>query len=71
MSKVWLVTGSAGGIGAGIALAALAAGDRVVATNVLGTFNVTRAVLPVLRAQRSGHVINMSSNGGFKGVAGA
>jgi len=145
MSKVWLITGSAGGIGAGIALAALAAGDRVVATdldlgrlntayagygeqvltaqldirdptqahsvvsacleqfgrldvlvnnagygqfgpfeeiepeaierqfatNVFGSFNVTRAVLPVLRAQRSGHVINMSSNGGFKGVAGA
>ncbi|MBV6748863.1 SDR family NAD(P)-dependent oxidoreductase [Pseudomonas chlororaphis] len=145
MSKVWLVTGSASGIGAGIALAALSAGDRVVATdldlgrlnavyagygeqvltakldirdpaqalgavsacleqfgrldvlvnnagygqfgpfeeiepeaierqfatNVLGTFNVTRAVLPVMRAQRSGHVINMSSNGGFKGVAGA
>jgi NAD(P)-dependent dehydrogenase (short-subunit alcohol dehydrogenase family) len=145
MSKVWLVTGSASGIGAGIALAALAAGDRVVATdldldrlnvtyagfgdqvlttqldirdqtqahaavsaclehfgrldvlvnnagygqfgpfeevepeaierqfatNVMGTFNVTRAVLPVLRKQRSGHVINMSSNGGFKGVAGA
>lgn len=145
MKKVWLVTGSASGIGAGIALAALAAGDQVVATdidldrlnatyagfgeqvlttqldicdqaqayaavnaclghfgrldvlvnnagygqfgpfeeiepkaierqfatNVMGTFNVTRAVLPVLRKQRSGHVINMSSNGGFKGVAGA
>jgi NAD(P)-dependent dehydrogenase (short-subunit alcohol dehydrogenase family) len=145
MSRVWLVTGSASGIGAGIALAALAAGDRVVATdldlgrlnvayaefgsqvltaqldirdqtqahaavsaclehfgrldvlvnnagygqfgpfeevepeaierqfatNVLGTFNVTRAALPVMRKQRGGHVINMSSNGGFKGVAGA
>jgi NAD(P)-dependent dehydrogenase (short-subunit alcohol dehydrogenase family) len=45
--------------------------ERQFATNVMGTFNVTRAVLPVLRKQRSGHVINMSSNGGFKGVAGA
>ncbi|SMG49256.1 oxidoreductase [Paraburkholderia susongensis] len=145
MSKVWFITGSAGGIGAGIARAALSAGDLVVATdldperlqevyaasaahvlttqldirdaaqaeaavqaalarfgridvlvnnagygqfgpfeeiepeaierqfatNVFGTFNVTRAVLPVMRRQRAGHVINMSSNGGFKGVRGA
>jgi len=145
MSKVWLVTGAASGLGAGIARAALESGARLVATdvdmdrlrqtfsrheghlltceldirdakqaelaaeaalerfgridvlvnnagygqfgpfeevepekierqfatNVFGTFNVTRAVLPVLRRQRAGHVINMSSNGGFKGVAGA
>jgi NAD(P)-dependent dehydrogenase (short-subunit alcohol dehydrogenase family) len=145
MSKVWFITGSAGGIGAGIARAALAAGDLVAATdldlerlqqvyaanaaqvltarldirdalqaqaavdatlarfgridllvnnagygqfgpfeeiqpaaierqfatNVFGTFNVTRTVLPAMRRQRRGHVINMSSNGGFKGVRGA
>ncbi|MFM0304963.1 SDR family NAD(P)-dependent oxidoreductase [Paraburkholderia sediminicola] len=145
MSKVWFITGSAGGIGAGIARAALTAGDVVVATdldlerlqqvyaanaahvltaqldirdaaqaeaaveaalarfgridvlvnnagygqfgpfeeiepeaierqfatNVFGTFNVTRAILPVMRRQRAGLVINMSSNGGFKGVRGA
>ena len=45
--------------------------ERQFATNVFGTFNVTRAVLPVMRKQRCGHVINMSSNGGFKGVSGA
>jgi NAD(P)-dependent dehydrogenase (short-subunit alcohol dehydrogenase family) len=145
MSKVWFITGSAGGIGAAIARAALAAGDLVAATdldlerlqqvyaanaaqvltarldirdalqaqaavdatlarfgridllvnnagygqfgpfeeiqpaaierqfatNVFGTFNVTRTVLPAMRRQRRGHVINMSSNGGFKGVRGA
>jgi NAD(P)-dependent dehydrogenase (short-subunit alcohol dehydrogenase family) len=33
MSKVWFITGSAGGLGAAIAKAALVAGDRVVATD--------------------------------------
>lgn len=142
MSRVWMITGSAGGLGAGIARAALVNGDQVVATdldlarldqtyssdqvmtaaldirdeqqaqtvvtaavarfgridvlvnnagygqfgpfeevepeaierqfatNVFGTFNVTRAVLPVMRRQRSGHLVMMSSNGGFKGVRG-
>jgi NAD(P)-dependent dehydrogenase (short-subunit alcohol dehydrogenase family) len=32
MSKVWFITGAGSGIGAGIAKAALQAGDRVVAT---------------------------------------
>src|ERR1700691_330658 len=32
MSKVWVITGAGSGIGAGIAKAALKAGDRVVAT---------------------------------------
>jgi NAD(P)-dependent dehydrogenase (short-subunit alcohol dehydrogenase family) len=33
-------------------------------TNLFGVVNVTRAALPVLRAQRSGHVIQISSLGG-------
>ncbi|MBB5368664.1 MULTISPECIES: oxidoreductase [unclassified Janthinobacterium] len=137
-SKVWMVTGASRGLGAEIVAAALAAGDRVVATarlaadvtqrfgqqpgllalaldvtdeaaahvaaaqavaqfgridvlvnnagygiagaveevsgtearavfntNVLGLLNVSRAVLPQLRRQRSGHVINVSSLGGY------
>lgn len=142
MSKTWFITGASRGIGAEIAKAALANGDRVIATarnpkqviealnaepdqlialpldvtdkqqvqravhdgverfgaidvlvnnagygqlglfeevtseaseaqfavNVLGLFEVTRAVLPVMRKQRSGHIFNFSSVGGIQGV---
>ena len=36
-------------------------------TNLFGLVNVTKAVLPVLRAQRSGHIIQFSSIGGRVG----
>ena len=142
MSKVWFITGSGSGIGAGIAKAALQTGDRVVATArnldkarnglrgvtrenlafvqldvtsesqakaaveqavnqfgridiavnnagyaVMGNFEelptadieqqvatnfwgvayVMRAVLPVMRKQRSGHIFNISSVAGVVG----
>lgn len=44
--------------------------ERVFATNVFGLLNVTRAALPQLRAQRSGHVINLSSIGGIASSSG-
>lgn len=37
-------------------------------TNVFGLFALTRAVLPVMRAHRSGHVITITSVGGLIGL---
>ena len=43
---------------------------RLYETNVFGLLNVTRAVLPSMRARRAGHVINISSLGGVQSAAG-
>src|SRR5260221_9244743 len=145
MSKVWLITGSASGLGRNIAEAVLASGDRLVATardprrlndlvekysdqirtapldvadeqaalasvrvavdafgrldvvvnnagygdiapfeqlssdrfkalmdtNFYGVVNVTRAVLPIMRRQKSGYILQISSVGGRFGVPGS
>jgi NAD(P)-dependent dehydrogenase (short-subunit alcohol dehydrogenase family) len=41
--------------------------DRQLATTLIGPMNVTRAVLPVMRKQQSGHVVTISSSAGLAG----
>ncbi len=44
--------------------------DSVISTNLTGTFNVTRCVIPYMIKQKSGRVINLSSVVGITGNAG-
>jgi NAD(P)-dependent dehydrogenase (short-subunit alcohol dehydrogenase family) len=57
-------------------LAAIEEGDdadirAMFETNVFGLAALTRAVLPIMRAQKSGAVVNVSSMGGFIGFPGS
>jgi len=69
--RVDVVVNNAGyGIAGGIEEADEAEFLPVFETNVLGLIRVTRAFLPQLRKQRSGHILNLSSIAGLAGSAG-
>ncbi|PZR20220.1 MAG: short-chain dehydrogenase/reductase [Flavobacterium psychrophilum] len=40
---------------------------QAIDVNLIGTTNVIRSAMPYLRQQGSGHIINFSSSGGYKG----
>jgi len=65
-----LVNNACFGLIAAVEEASNAAARAIFDVNVFGVLNTLRAVLPMLRAQRSGHVVNISSIGGFTGYAG-
>ena len=65
-----LVNNAGYGIAGGIEEAAEAEFLPVFETNVRGLIRVTRAFLPQLRRQRSGHILNLSSIAGLIGGAG-
>lgn len=44
--------------------------EGVYRTNVFGLLNVVRAVLPSMRARHAGHIMNISSIGGYAGFQG-
>ena len=44
---------------------------QTIDVNLFGTVNVIRNIMPYLRQQQSGHIINISSNAGYVGFANA
>ena len=45
--------------------------EHIIQVNLLGTYYVTRAVLPVMIARQTGDIINISSTSGQRAAAGS
>lgn len=65
-----LVNNAGFGVIGGIEETSASEVEALFATNVFGLLNITRATLPYMRAQRSGHVLNFSSIGDYASAAG-
>jgi NAD(P)-dependent dehydrogenase (short-subunit alcohol dehydrogenase family) len=65
-----LVNNAGYGLFGGVEEVSAAEARELFDTNVFGLLNVTTAVLPVLRAQGSGRIINIGSSAGFASSAG-
>lgn len=65
-----LVNNAGYGLLSAVEEAAAAEIEALYRTNVFGLLAVTRAVLPHMRRQRSGHILNLSSVGGYRSAAG-
>jgi NADP-dependent 3-hydroxy acid dehydrogenase YdfG len=66
-SRIDILLNNAGfGLMGAVEEATAAEVEHLYKTNVFGVLNVTRAILPYMRAQRSGRVLNISSIGGYR-----
>lgn len=71
MAKIWFITGSSRGLGRSLTEAFTEEQFRSqLDTNLYAPIEVTRAVLPYMRKQRSGFILQISSVGGRVGNAG-
>ncbi len=65
--SIHLVVNNAGiGGGGAIHQHSIETWDRVMAVNLRGPFLMSRAVLPIMREQKEGHIINISSESGLE-----
>lgn len=65
-----LVNNAGFGFAGAIEETTIAEARAVFEANFFGTLSLTQAILPLMRQQKSGHIIQISSHGGFKAFPG-